>query len=302
MKYHNIVNAFFNHPWAILPEKLAAISEILILRVRGEHLTDDEIASRTGGKAKTGRPKAIRGAVAVLPVHGTISQRIGIMEDTSGGVGTEELGAEFDALINDPNVGAVVLDISSPGGSVYGVSELADKIRGARGQKPIVAVANSLAASAAYWIASAADEVVVTPGGQVGSIGVFMEHMDISGYEEKEGMKTTLISSGKYKVEGHPYGPLTEEAREALQKTTDEYYDMFVAAVAKGRGDSKSDVRNGYGEGRVVSAKEAVDLGMADRVATLEQVLGDLQARQTNQKNKANAALAALSIADAELS
>lgn len=301
MKYSNIVHAFFDHPWAILPEKLTAISELIILRAKGGKLTDEEIEARTGGKARTGRPKAVRGSIAVLPVHGTISQRIGMMEEASGGVGADELGAEFDSLINDPNVGAVVFDISSPGGSVYGVGELAAKVHAARGTKPIIAVANSLAASAAYWLASAADEIVVTPGGQVGSIGVFMEHLDVSGYEDNIGMKTTLISAGKYKVEGHPYGPLDDEARAALQKSVDEYYDMFVSAVAKNRGASKSDVRNGYGEGRVVGAKEAVDVGLADRVATFEQVLNDLAARQSAQKAKGNAALAALSIAEAEL-
>lgn len=297
MKYSSVLSAFFNHPWAILPEKLAAISEILLLRASGQTLTDEEIAARTGGN-KAGRKKSIRGAVAVLPIHGVISQRMGMIEDMSGGTSTDELAAEFDSLIDDPSVGAVVLDIASPGGSVYGVSEMGDKIFAARGVKPVIASVNSLAASAAYWLAAQADEIVITPGGQAGSIGVFVEHLDVSKAEDIAGYKTTLVSSGKYKVEGSPYEPLSDEARAAMQKVTDDYYELFVGAVARGRGAAKSAVKSGYGEGRVVGAKDAVAMGMADRIGTLDQVIGELTARQAKPKS-ANAAIAGLRIAEA---
>jgi ClpP class serine protease len=88
-----------------------------------------------------------------------------------------------------------------------------------------------------------------------------------------EGVKTTLISAGKYKTEGNPYEPLSDEARAAMQAMVDDYYGMFTRAVAKGRGVSVDAVRNGFGEGRMVSASQAVKNGMADRVATLDQVL-----------------------------
>lgn len=300
MKYAHVFNAVFNQPWAIMPDKLAAIAEIVSLRVQGGKLSEEEIAAKTAGKP--GRKKAVRGAVAVLPIYGVLNQRMNMMDEMSGGTSTEELSAEFDAMVNDPNVGAIVLDVDSPGGSVYGIQELGDKIYAARGTKPIIAVANSLAASAAYWLASQADELVVTPGGEVGSIGVFAEHVDASKWEEANGIKTSLISSGKYKVEGNPYEPLQDEARAFIQKRVSEYYDAFVSAVAQGRNESKSAVRNGFGEGRVVGAKEAVSLNMADRVATFEQVVGDLTARQTASKTNARAAMADLSILEAELS
>ena len=299
MKYSNVISAFFNHPWAILPEKLAAISEILTLRASGGMLSDEEIAARTGGN-KPGRKKSIKGSVAILPIYGVISQRMGMMEDISGGTSTELIGEEFDAMMGDAGVGAVVLDVSSPGGSVYGVAELGDKIHAARGDKPIIAVVNSLAASAAYWLAAQADEIVITPSGQAGSIGVFVEHLDVSKFEENEGFKTTLISSGKYKVEGNLYEPLSDEARAAMQKVTDDYYSMFVDAVARGRNATKSAVRNGYGEGRVVGASESVAQNLADRVGTLEEVVGELQARQAKGKTGANTTLAQLAISAAE--
>jgi signal peptide peptidase SppA len=176
-------------------------------------------------------------------------------------------------MVADESVGAIVIDIDSPGGSVFGTPELADEILKARGAKPIIAVANSNADSAAYWIASAADEIVGTPSSMVGSIGVWTMHVDFSKMDERVGMKVTYVSAGKYKVEGNEYEPLGEEAQAALQARVDEYYGMFVAAVAKGRGVTASAVRNGYGEGRVVTAKQALALGMIDRIGTLGQTL-----------------------------
>ena len=154
-----------------------------------------------------------------------------------------------------------------------GVEELSAEIFQARGQKPITAVANSLAASAAYWIATAADELVVTPSGEVGSIGVFAAHEDVSGMLEQAGVKVNLVSAGRYKTEGNPFEPLTEEARASIQGRVDEYYEQFVSAVARNRGVKRSEVRNGFGEGRVVGAKQAVSLGMADRVGTLDETI-----------------------------
>ena len=140
-----------------------------------------------------------------------------------------------------------------------------------------MAVANHLAASAAYWIATAADELVVSPSAEVGSIGVFAAHEDMSAALEKEGVKVSLISEGKYKTEANPYEPLSEEARAAVQSRVSEYYDAFVKAVARNRGVKAADVRGGFGEGRTVGARQAVQLGMADRVATLDETIARLQ-------------------------
>jgi ClpP class serine protease len=139
-----------------------------------------------------------------------------------------------------------------------------------------VAVANHLMASAAYWIGSAAEEVVVTPSGDVGSVGVFAMHEDWSGALEKEGINISLISAGKYKVEGNPYQPLGEEARAAIQASVDEVYDVFTNAVARNRGVNPAAVRTGFGEGRVVGAQEALKLGMVDRIDTLEGTINRL--------------------------
>jgi signal peptide peptidase SppA len=173
-------------------------------------------------------------------------------------------------------VSAIIIDVDSPGGQASGIAELSRQIYEARGKKPIVAVANHFMASAAYWIASAADEIVVTPSGEVGSIGVFTVHEDIHEALAQEGVKVSIIKEGRYKAEGNPYEPLTAEARDAIQARVREVYDAFVDAVARNRGVDAAAVRNGFGEGRMVSAYQAVTLGMADQVGTLDETIARL--------------------------
>jgi signal peptide peptidase SppA len=271
LKYRHIVRAVQETPWAILPGKLATILDLVAFKAQGGNLSAEEVQQRIGAVVRPG--SRVAGGVAVLPLYGTVVQRADIFTETSGGTSTERVARQFRELVADTSIGSIVLDVDSPGGAVSGVEELAAEIYKARGTKPIVAVANSLAASAAYWIASAADEVVVTPSGEVGSIGVFMVHEDWSAALEAEGVKPTLVSAGKYKVEANPYEPLGEEAQAALQARVDDYYGMFVAAVARHRGVKAADVRSGFGEGRCVGARQAVALGMADRVGTLDETI-----------------------------
>jgi signal peptide peptidase SppA len=226
-------------------------------------------AGKAAGKAKDGA----KGKVGVIGVHGPISQRMDAMLWKLSGTSTEEVGAAFDALMGDARVSTIVLHIDSPGGSSYGVQELADKIREGRDRKRVVAVADSLAASAAYWIASAAGEVVVTPGGDVGSIGVYALHTDESGALEKEGVRVTLVTAGKYKAEFSPHAPLSEEARAHLQDSVNETYAAFLKGVAAGREVSVDEVRVRYGQGRVLSADRAKAVGMVDRVQPFGQAM-----------------------------
>lgn len=286
MKYAHIVRAIGETPWAILPAKLAVILDLVAYRAGGGKLSQEEVQARMDAARRDERRSGSgREGVAVLPLLGTIVQRANLMSEMSGGTSAERFRSRFREALNDNQVGAIVLDVDSPGGSVFGVPELAAEIREARGDKPIVAVANSLAASAAYWVASAADELVVTPSGEVGSIGVFAAHEDLSAALEDAGIDVTLISAGKYKVEGNPYEPLGEEARAAIQARVDDYYAMFVDDVARQRGVSSRDVRNGFGQGRVVGAQDAVALGMADEVATLDETIERL-ARRENRRGQ----------------
>lgn len=269
-----ILQAFIETPWAILPHKLEALKDIVARHINGEKLTAEEIETRIHGAT---RPVERRvNSVAILPLFGTIFPRGNLMTQMSGATSAESIGAKFAQLLKDPDVGAIVLDVNSPGGQIGGIEELSKQIFDARGKKPILAVANHLMASAAYWIASAADEIVVSPSGDVGSVGVFAVHEDISAALEQEGVKISLISEGRYKTEGNPYEPLSDEARDAIQARVREAYDTFVEAVARNRGVNPAVVRNGFGEGRVVGARDAVKLGMADRVETLNDTINRL--------------------------
>lgn len=274
MKRTFVLQAFIETPWAILPSKLAILEDVVARHVSGEKLDADEVQAAIHGAQRP--PERQVNSVAVLPLFGTIFPRANLMTDMSGATSAERFGAQFSQLLNDPSVSAIVLDVDSPGGQIGGVEELSQTIYAARGKKPIVAVANHLMASAAYWIGTAADELVVTPSGKVGSVGVFAVHEDISKAQEQEGVKTTLISEGKYKVEGNPYEPLTEEARATIQSRVSEAYDTFVEALARNRGINPANVRSDFGEGRLVGARQAVKLGMADRVGTLEETINQL--------------------------
>jgi signal peptide peptidase SppA len=210
------------------------------------------------------------GIVQILPLFGAISQRWG------RGTTTENFTRMFRAAMADSSAKAIVINVDSPGGSIYGIDELSQEIFKARGQKRIVAIANSLAASAAYWIASAADEFNVTPGGEVGSIGIVATHKDRSQQLEQEGIRTMLIFGGRYKTEESEFAPLSPEAKAAMKARVDEYYGIFVNTVARNRGTTPTRVHTGYGRGRMLGAAEALKAGLVDRIATLDQVLSKL--------------------------
>lgn len=276
--YHHLVSWVLEQPWAVTPRMLGIIQGILAERLTGNIPSAEVIAGRIAEErdlvaADARRGGRLSGAVAVMPVYGVLMQRMDMMSEMSGGSSTDSLAKNFRALLNDPSVGTIILDIDSPGGGVYGIQELADEIYRARGQKRIVAVANSMAASAAYWIGAAAEELVVTPGGEVGSIGVYMVHEDWSGAYEMAGVKPTVIKFGANKAEGINVLPLDETATQHFQERVNQYGEAFVAAIARYRGVSKATVMKDFGQGMVFGAADAVRLKMADRVATLEQTI-----------------------------
>jgi signal peptide peptidase SppA len=234
-------------------------ARIEVLRIE-RRWTLDKVAEHAARPA----PSPAGGAIAVIPIYGLVTQRNAWL-----GTSTDRLSAQVLAAVADKGVQAIVLDVDSPGGEVYGVPEAAAVIREARAEKPVVAVANAMAASAAYWLGSQASELLVTPSGEAGSIGVYTMHIDVSKALETAGLKVRLVSAGRYKVEGNPFEPLSDEAAAAIQADVDRYYEMFVRDVAKGRRVSVDAVRGDFGQGRLVGAKAAVTERMADGVGTL---------------------------------
>lgn len=271
MRYQHVAHYLMSTVWAIWPPKLAAMLDGLAFIASGGEYSPAEIEAIIGARPK--QPEKQSAAVGVLSLRGVISHRADMLTESSGGTSVERFTGELRTFLADPRVGAILLDVDSPGGSVSGVEELAGEIYDARKTKPIVASVNSMAASAAYWIASAASEISVTPSGEVGSIGVIAAHEDMTGRMAKLGIATTLITAGKYKAEANPYEPLTDEAREYIQGQVDDYYGMFIRAVARGRKVTQAAVKGGYGEGRMVLAKDALRLGMVDRIETMDETL-----------------------------
>ena len=280
MNHHLLVAEYLATPWALMPERLSAVTAV-IARWSGDARASDEVMHSIAGdrSARDARRQASvsnsGGGIAVLPLYGVVTQRGNMVDDVSGPgtASTQQFSNMLQAALQDETVSQILIDIDSPGGSVYGVAELADEIVSARAQKPVVAIANSLAASAAYWIGCSASEFYVTPGGEVGSIGVWQAHQDYSKAMDEAGVKTTLISAGKFKVEGNPYAPLDEEAQGFMQSRVDDYYVAFTKAVAKGRGVPISQVRDGMGQGRVLGAEAALASSMVDGIATFEDVV-----------------------------
>lgn len=283
----HLLAAFYTTPWALDPATYTTIEAVLTRWSAGDRLDANQIHAAIGNgpeAAAARRDQAAQlggGAVAVIPVYGVLTHRAVDAEASSTPLtSTERLGAQIKAAVANPDVSAVVLDVNSPGGSVYGVQEVGDIIYNLRSVKPITAVATPMAASGGYWIASQASEVVVTPSGMVGSIGVIMKHTNRAEALKQKGQEDTYITSGKFKGEGNDSAPLSDETKAYMQSMSDSYYTAFVQAVARGRSQPEAVVRGEpFGEGRMRTAAAAVATGMADRIGTLESVVAELLQR-----------------------
>lgn len=282
MKHAMLISEFLSTPWALMPERIAAFAAVLARAGAGgpQAMDDDyvpgEKVNAFDARRAQAQARAGSGVIAVLPLYGSIFQRANMVTDYCGGTSTQQFASALRSALTDDAVAGILIDIDSPGGSVYGTGELADEIYQARGTKPMFAIANSLSASAAYWIGAAADELYVTPGGEVGSIGVWTAHEDWSKAMADAGVSTTLVSAGKFKTEGNPYEPLADDARAFMQTRVDDYYAAFTKGVAKARGVLVSQVREGMGQGRVLGADQALAEKMVDGIGTFDDVVKKL--------------------------
>lgn len=264
--------------WYVHEQKMNEILAFLELRLSGGSSSVDVIAAiQTANEAADLRAQSARASggrsVAVIPIYGLIMHRPSMDISGPGGTSCLLLSRRIREAVDDPNVSTIVLDVDSPGGCVDGVDELASQIFEARKKKKIVAVSDCLCASAAYYLASQASELVVSPSSQTGSIGVYCLHEDDSEMLAKMGVKLTFIKFGENKAEGNSTEPLTDSAREHLQEMVDDAGMMFEKAVARGRRVTREEVHIKFGQGRMFDARRAVKLGMADRVGTLDEVL-----------------------------
>lgn len=257
-------------------------------------LTDRQIGEAFEADQQVADGRAVRGVkgrVGVIAVHGPIEQRYSSELAKCGGTSCDEIGVALNALLADKTVDAIVMHIDSPGGSSHGVLELSQKLYDAREQKAIYTSVDSMMASAAAWIGTAATYVAITPGGDAGSIGVYAVHTDKSKALELEGVRVTLVKAARFKAELAPFAPLEEGAKAHLQELVDDTYSKFVSAVARNRNTSRDDVRKNYGEGRIMTAEQSVKVGLCDGIRTFEQLMakltggsGDSTARKASEE------------------
>jgi capsid assembly protease len=288
--YEHFLDAFDREIWAIDEGKFASIRRWVNIRARGGRISDQEImaAMKSAERPLTSRAS---GSIAVLPLFGTISHRANLLTESSGGTSTQVFGRSFAQAVADPNVTAIIIESDSPGGGVSGLPELADQIYEARGIKPITGVANTRALSAAYWLLSQCDEIVCAPVSEVGSIGVFLWHECWAENYRAEGIQPDIIRYGAHKAEANDWEPLSADARAYIQKQVNGVGELFTKAVARGRGVSVQTVRSDFGQGRSIMAQDAVRLGMADRIGTMDETIRRVASGRSSRQARADGSL-----------
>lgn len=257
----------FGAPLMIHRPKLEVILAVLGPRIglAQSAVPDNPITSRTAPTGATG--------IAVLPIYGTLVRRTVGLEAESGMASYQELATMLDTAVADPNVAAILLDIDSAGGESGGVFDLADRVAAAAKRKPVWALANDMAFSAAYAIGSAASRFIVTRTGGVGSIGVIAMHADQSVKDAKDGVRYTTVFAGARKNDLNPHEPISDEAHAFLQNEVERVYGLFVETVSRNRGVSADAVR--ATEASIYYGADAVAAGLADAVGTFDDVLAE---------------------------
>lgn len=271
MKYPHILAALCSELWAMEEAKFLAIVEFLEFACDGGAYTAEQLEARLPKRSEDAAAKR-DGKVALMPLRGAIANRMNMMSDISGGTSNEAWSSAFRAAVDDASIKAIVIDVDSPGGAVQGTDELSAQIFAARGTKPIIAHVNGTMASAALWIASAADEIVAMPSAQIGSIGIMSVHEDRSALHEKLGVKKTVLTTAKYKSEGYQGVP-SEETQAHWMSRMQKAHESFVGTLARNRGVDAATIEAKWGQGRVLDAGDAKRVGMIDRLGTLDETI-----------------------------
>jgi ClpP class serine protease len=259
-----VIRAITADRWAIQQDALERIVAI----AQGLNDSPESVAAKLGRPLDNTRAVTRRGDVAIVPVSGPIFRYANLFTEVSGATSIENLARDFRTAVDDPSIRAIVLEIDSPGGQVAGVSEFAEQVRTATEQKQVIAYVSDLGASAAYWIASAASEIVARDTARLGSIGVVLRAVGGNKDEIK------FISSQSPSKHAPPD---SDVGRAQYQAEVDKLADVFIAAVAQYRGVSIETVTNDFGRGGVLVGQEAKDARLADRLGSLESVIADLQ-------------------------
>ena len=264
--------------WALMPEQLLELQAIYDRHLRGEKVDIKALEAQLGRPlANQQRAYEVTNGVAVLRVEGVLFPKANLFSQISGGASAQLLTRQVEAAGVDSAVRSMVLCVDSPGGSVLGTPELAAALRRFAAAKPLVAHSDGVLASAAYWVASAANAIFVSgPTVVVGSIGVVATHRDSSAAQAQAGIKTTEIAAGRYKRLASANEPLSVDGRASLQAQVDYLYRLFVDAVAANRGTSVDAVLEHMADGRMFIGQQAIDAGLVDGFSTLNALVNAL--------------------------
>lgn len=281
--YPHLAQKLFNVPLAITPQKaeivMAALADRFglarLFHADGRVVALDDWDDDIGEPAQARAYEVVEG-VAIIPVTGTLVQKLGTLRPYSGMTGYDGLRANLSMALADDAVRAVVLDIDSPGGEVAGCFDLADSIYKARGSKPIWSILTESAYSAAYALASACDRIVVPRTGGTGSVGVICMHVDMSKALGAAGVNVTLIHYGDRKADGADSKPLSDEALSRYQSDVDAMGELFVKTVARNRGLSVKAVR--ATQATTFLGAAGVEIGFADAVQAPDEAFRSLLA------------------------
>lgn len=259
-----------NQPWVIREESLALILDI----AQRDHAADWEaVAAKQAKPMDSEGVLSMRGSTAVINVSGPIFRYANLFTQISGATSIESLAMAFEKARSNSAVQAILLNIDSPGGEVSGVGEFAAQIRAARGDKKIIAYSGDMAASGAYWIASAASEIILADTARAGSIGVVATYV-IRSSQDSRGVKEYEFVSSRAPKKRPDLS--TDDGRAVIQESVDDLEAEFVKAVAVNRGASIEKVISDFGQGGMLIARKAIAAGMADRLGSFEGVLAAL--------------------------
>lgn len=234
-------------------------------------------------------PYPVVDGIAVIEISGVLIHRGGWIGQSSGQTSYEGIAAQIDAAAGDPSVRGLALEIDSFGGEVAGIFDLADRICAIRASKPVWAFVAEHAFSAGYALASQADRILLPRTGAVGSIGVVVMHADLSGELDQDGVRVTLIHSGRHKVDGNPYQPLPDAVRDDIQQEIDVLRFLFTQTVAAGRAERLSQEAALATEAATYRGADAVAAGLADEVTDLQRGFAAFRQRVANTPTRAPA-------------
>jgi ClpP class serine protease len=266
----NLYEAATGAPWLMTEAALERVLAIIDAHAKAPEWRPDlaalakDVGRPLDNTADTVARATPHGMVAVIPVHGPIFPHANSLHAISGATTIETLSADFTAALRNDAVSAIVLSFDSPGGAVSGVAEFANEIRTRTNRKPVIAYVEQMAASAAYWLASAADRVFAGPSAEVGSIGVVLAGV--------KGDKREYEFVSRQSPNKRP-DPETPEGKAQLVARASDIAGVFIAAVAAYRGVTPAGVEADFGKGGMLVASKALDAGMVDQVAHFADVL-----------------------------